>query len=429
MQSAKVSVRPESIHFFERKRTMKSSLYACSFIILTCTLTTTAAETGGEQLAGMVRNGKVSMDLRYRYEVVDEDDFDDKAEASTFRTRLTLETAPLNGITALVEMDDSRTLGPDDYNSTENGKTEYPVVADPEGTDLNQLWLRYNSDFDTTLGRQRILHGNQRFIGGVAFRQNEQTFDALRAVLNQWDNWVIDLSYVDQVNRIFGPNDGANPAELDGDNFFLRADYQLGKEHRLSGFAYLFDFDDQSAFGSGKTVDNSSDTWGIEYRANLETLIIDLAWATQTDAGDSTLDYDADYYKIEAAVAVASIKLNAGLEVLGADNGVGFATPLATGHKFQGWADKFLSTPGDGIEDFYIGINGKAGSVNLGAIYHDFKAEDSSDDFGTEIDLVAAWPVDKHITLKAEYASFDSDDDSRFSDTDKFWLTLQAKLE
>jgi hypothetical protein len=26
-------------------------------------------------------------------------------------------------------------------------------------------------------------------------------------------------------------------------------------------------------------------------------------------------------------------------------------------------------------------------------------------------------------------ASFDSDDDSRFSDTDKFWLTLQAKLE
>ena len=80
---------------------MKSSLYACSFIILTCTLTTTAAETGGEQLAGMVRNGKVSVDLRYRYEVVDEDDFDDKAEASTIRTRLTLETAPLNGIPRL----------------------------------------------------------------------------------------------------------------------------------------------------------------------------------------------------------------------------------------------------------------------------------------------------------------------------------------
>ena len=67
--------------------------------------------------------------------------------------------------------------------------------------------------------------------------------------------------------------------------------------------------------------------------------------------------------------------------------------------------------------------------MKLGAVYHDFKAEDSSDAFGTEIDLVATWPVDKQLTLQAKYASFDSDDDSRFSDTDKFWLTLQAKLE
>jgi hypothetical protein len=407
---------------------MKTSQYARAFIVLTCIATTTLAESGGEQLASMIRDGKASVDLRYRYEVVDEDGFDDDAEASTFRTRLTLETASLHGVSALVEMDDSRTVGPDDYNSTENGKIEYPVVADPEGTDLNQLWLRYSSDFDTTLGRQRILHGNQRFVGGVAFRQNEQTFDALRLLLNQWDNWVIDLSYVDQVNRIFGPNDGANPAELDGDNFFLRADYTLGKKHKLTGYAYLFDFDDQGGYASGKTVDNSSDTWGVEYRANLEPLSIDLAWATQTDAGNSTLDYDADYYKIEAAMVLAPVKLNAGLEVLGTDNGVGFATPLATGHKFQGWADKFLSTPGDGVEDFYIGINGKIGSVKLGAVYHDFGAEDSSDDFGSEIDLVAAWALDKYITLKAEYARFDSDDDSRFSDTDKYWLTMQAKL-
>jgi len=408
---------------------MKINLYACSFVALTFAITTSAAETSGEQLAGMVRDGKASVDFRYRYEGVDEDGFDDDAEASTFRTRLTLESAPLNGISALVEMDDVRTVGPDDYNSTENGKTEYPVVADPEGTDLNQFWLRYSSEFDTTLGRQRVLHGNQRFVGGVAFRQNEQTFDALRLVLNQWDNWVIDLSYVDQVNRIFGPDDGVNPAELDGDNFFLRADYELNKEHKLAGFIYLLDFDDQSGFASGKTVDNSSDTWGIEYSANLEPLSVDLAWATQTDAGDSTLDYDADYYKIEIAMAMAPVRLNAGLEVLGAGDGVGFATPLATGHKFQGWADKFLSTPGDGVENFYLGIKGKAGMVNLGAIYHDFKAEDSSDDFGTEIDLVAAWPLDKYITLKAEYAMFDTDDDTRFSDTDKFWLTMQVKFQ
>ena len=407
---------------------MKFALYSWLALIMACSLNTVAAESGGSQIVDMVRNGKASLDFRYRFELVDEDGFDDNAEASTLRTRLTLETAQLHGVSALVEMDDSRTVGPDDFNSTENGKTEYPVVADPEGTDLNQFWLRYSSSFDTTLGRQRVLHGNQRFVGGVAFRQNEQTFDALRAVLDQWDGWVIDLSYVDQVNRIFGPNDGANPAVLDGDNFFLRADYQVSEKHRLAGFVYLLDFDEQSDFAAGKTVDNSSDTWGLEYRGDFEPVVVDLAWATQTDAGDSTLDYDADYYKIEAALAMDSIRLNAGYEVLGADNGVGFATPLATGHKFQGWADKFLSTPGDGIEDFYIGIHGKAGPVKLGAIYHDFQAEDSSDDFGSEINLVAAWPVDKYFTLMAEYASFDSADDNRFSDTDKLWLTLRAKL-
>ena len=408
---------------------MKNAVYSCPLILLACSLNTVAAESGASQLVDMVRNGKTSLDFRYRYELVDEDGFDDDAKASTFRTRLTLETAQLHGISALVEMDDVRTVGPNDYNSTENGKTEYPVIADPEGTDLNQFWLRYSSSFDTTLGRQRILHGNQRFVGGVAFRQNEQTFDALRAVLVQWDGWVIDLSYSDQVNRIFGPDDGANPAVLDGDNFFLRADYQLAEKHRLAGFIYLLDFDEQSDFASGKTVDNSSDTWGVEYRGDFDPVVVDLAWATQTDAGDSTLDYEADYYKIEAALAMGSIKLNAGYEVLAADNGVDFATPLATGHKFQGWADKFLSTPGDGIEDFYVGIHGKAGPVKLGAVYHDFQAEDSSDDFGSEIDLVVSWPLDKYLTLMAEYASFDSSDDSRFSDTDKLWLTLRAKLE
>ncbi|MCP4987959.1 MAG: hypothetical protein GY928_18480 [Colwellia sp.] len=51
---------------------MKTSLYACAFVVLSCTATTTLAESGGEQLAGMIRDGKASLDLRYRYEVVDE---------------------------------------------------------------------------------------------------------------------------------------------------------------------------------------------------------------------------------------------------------------------------------------------------------------------------------------------------------------------
>jgi hypothetical protein len=157
-------------------------------------------------------------------------------------------------------------------------------------------------------------------------------------------------------------------------------------------------------------------------------LTVNAAWATQSEAGDSELDYDADYYLAELAAKFKGITVKAGYEVLESDGGVGFATPLATAHKFQGWADKFLSTPGDGIEDAYLSIGGKLGPVKLAAVYHDFQAESSSTDFGTEFDVVATWPVNKNFTVQGKYAAFDTDDSARFQDTDKAWLTLQLKL-
>ena len=121
-------------------------------------------------------------------------------------------------------------------------------------------------------------------------------------------------------------------------------------------------------------------------------------------------------------------KVFGGLEVLGAGDGVGFATSLATLHKFQGWADKFLSTPGDGLEDVYVGASGKLGPVNLEAVYHDFSAEDSSDDFGTEWNIGAVWPVTKQFSTALKMADFSSDNKQRYDDTTKVWLTLQFKL-
>ena len=122
------------------------------------------------------------VDLRYRYENVDDDAKNRTASANTLRSRLTLATAAWNGVSGLAEVDNVWDFESDNYNSTENGNTQYPVIADPTGTDLNQVWLKYDGGkYDGTLGRQRILHGNQRFVGGVAWRQNEQTYDAFRA--------------------------------------------------------------------------------------------------------------------------------------------------------------------------------------------------------------------------------------------------------
>jgi hypothetical protein len=396
------------------------------------------AQAEGETASGPVEavtKGKVGLDFRYRYENVDQENFLRDAAANTLRSRITLATAPWAGFSGLVEVDNVWDFNSDNYNSTENGNTQYPVIADPTGTDLNQAWLKYAGEsWDGTLGRQRILHGNQRFIGGVGWRQNEQTYDGFRTTLSPIEILKVDFSYVYQVKRIFGPDDGANPADLEGDNFFLRADYNLTPDHRISAYGYWLDFDDDPPYSAGQTVNLSSDTYGVEYDGKLGLLTLAAAYATQSEAGDSELDYDADYYMGELGVAVGPAFLKGGYEVLASDNGVGFQTPLATLHAFQGWADQFLTTPGDGVEDAYGSVGFDVGPVKLAVVYHDFQAEDSSEDFGTEWDAVATWPVTKHFTAQLKYANFDSDSETRadgtkrYYDVEKAWITLQLKI-
>ena len=405
---------------------------ARSCYILPVLLATAGAVQAEDEAAGslteMATKGKANLDLRYRYENVDQDSNHRTASANTLRTRLTLTSANWNGFSGQVEADNVWSLGSDNYNSTENGNTQYPVIADPEGTDLNQVWVKWaGKTVDGTVGRQRINHGNQRFVGGVGWRQNEQTYDGVRANWKPLEGLKLDVSYVYNINRIFGPDDGANPADWEGDNFFARADYAINENHKIAAFGYFLDIDDDGPYPPGKTVNNSSDTYGVEYSGKIDWLSIAAAYATQSEAGDSELDYDADYYMVELGAKVKAINLKAGYEVLASDDGVGFATPLATLHKFQGWADKFLGTPGDGIEDLYGSIGGKLGPVKMALIYHDFQAEDSSEDFGSEWDMVATWPINKKFSLQAKYARFNSDSD-RYDDTDKIWFTAQFKL-
>jgi Alginate export len=381
-------------------------------------------------LAGMVSGGKTNFNFRYRFEHVDDGAFGPDASASTLRSRLTFASAAYQGFSFLTEFDNVSHIGGDSFNSTSNGNTRYPVVADPKGTEVNQAWLKYNfEDLSGSYGRQRILHGGQRFIGGVAWRQNEQTYDGFRAQWQDDSGFSIDYAYVYNVNRIFGPDDGpVQPADLHGENHFLRADWKVADNHTLTGFLYNIEIDLARDYAPGKSVGNSNDTYGLEYAGKLGPVALKAAYASQSDAGKSPLDYDADYYMVEGGIGFAGLKATLGYEVLGGDNGVGFKTPYATLHKFQGWADKFLVTPGDGIEDLYVGLTGKLGPVSLGGYYHDFQAEDSSDDFGSELDLVGTWPVNKQLSVQLKYASFASDNKARYSDADKFWVSVNFKL-
>ena len=185
---------------------------------------------GAETLAGAFREGDVIVDLRARYESVEQDGFTSEADALTNRLRAGFQTAPLKGTAFLAEgvvVDDLV----DDYNSTTNGQTEYPVVADPDDIAAINRFAVINKSLErttVTFGRQRIVHDDQRFVGNVGWRQNEQTFDALRA---QWGSTKIktDLTYASQVNRVFGPD--SPQGKWEGDVVLANFAYTLPDRH------------------------------------------------------------------------------------------------------------------------------------------------------------------------------------------------------
>ena len=380
-----------------------------------------AAEDFGEALLG----GKPIIDLRLRYEHVEQDGVANNADAYTGRARLGYETGSFHGFTALTDFDLVGHVGPEDYNDTVNGRTSYPVVADPDTAELNRLQIAYDGLPDTavTLGRQRIILGNARFVGNVGWRQNEQTFDALRVVNSSVDGLSLGYTYLNRVNRVFGEDSPVG--RFRGDTHLVNADYTGFGGVTLGAYAYLLDLNEAPAL--------STETYGARLSLPLELaertkLALTGEYANQTDYEGNPASVDLDYMLAEAAFSHAAFGFTAGYEVLEGDGAVGFSTPLATLHAFNGWADVFLTTPAAGLEDFYLGATYALNNIPaieklvLGVTWHDFSAERGGADFGDELDMVANFVLSKNLSLNLKFASFDGE--NGFASRDKTWLSL-----
>lgn len=402
---------------------VSTKIFSTSIAVLgiSTSMLSSAEPTINQSISAAIDDSNVDLNLRYRYELVDQDGKPEDAGASTLRSRVTLTSGNLGHFKGLVEIDNVSYLGGDTFNNTENGNPDRPVVADPDYTEINQAFISYAFDDNNkaTVGRQRINHSGQRFLGGVAWRQNEQTYDAARLQLTPIDKLTIDYSYIRKANRIFGP-EGLD-AEFEGDSHAAISTYKITDGHTLSAFAYLLDLEEAPVL--------SSNTYGLEYVGSFKlsddfSLGVNLSLAEQSDANDNPLNYDAGYYFGELAARFKPLTIAIGHEVLESDDGVSFKTPLATLHKFQGFADKFLATPPNGIEDSYIKLVTKLGGVKLVAFYHDFEANEGSMDYGSEIDFVASYAFNKNYSVLFKYAAYDADEFS--TDTDKVWLMLTA---
>ena len=384
---------------------------------LAALLASVASAAEPASLPDAVRQGKFSVNARLRYENVQQTNLLD-ANALTLRTRLGFTTAKFAGWQFSAEGENVAALDGDAYSQSGLNPAAGPraVVADPETTELNQLWLAYSSGSTTgTLGRQKLILDNARFVGDVGWRQNQQTFDAFVLTDKTIAKTTLTYAYVDQVNRVFSRRH--SQGRWESESHLLNASTTASPLGTLTGYAYLLDFENSAANSCatyGLSLAGSrklSDTLTFTYRAEA---------ATQSDYGSSTLNYSALYTYLEAGLAVKQGSFALGHEVLGSDNNVGFKTPLATLHAWNGWADLFLATPAAGLRDTYAKATANLPQAfALTAFYHKFE----SDSANTEFDVMLTRKFGKQFTGTVKFADFRRDS-LAFPNVQKVWLQI-----
>jgi len=371
------------------------------------------------------------LEARLRYENVDQGGLE--ADALTLRLRAGAE-ARSGPFSLLVEAEG--TIAPiDDYNAfpfplagESQRRPQYAVVADPQNIELNRLQLQYRlGDNRVTLGRQRINLDDQRWVGSVGWRQNEQTFDALRAEARVGPA-SLDLTYAVSQRTVFGEDAGPR-ADYDGDFLLAGLSAPVGPV-QAKLFAYLLDYEEDFF------IANSSQTYGGILSGSVPVrrgtgISLRASYARQSDYGRNPFNYAADYWALEGGTALAGFTIAAGWEQLGSDNGRSVQTPMATLHKFNGWADLFLTTPAAGLEDAYVSIGrnfsglGGLPALNVQLAVHQFDSAVGDTEYGTEWDASVGFALGP-VRILLKYADYDA---AGFgADTRKLWLQAEWAL-
>ncbi|MBU6269495.1 MAG: alginate export family protein [Sphingomonadales bacterium] len=358
------------------------------------------------------------------------------ADAVTLRTRFGFEAKQKAlGLAFLAEGEGTVALdkGYNAFPFAHLASTQYrpanAVIADPEGIELNRLQLQYKAKgLALTLGRQRINLDDQRWVGSAGWRQNEQTFDAVRVEAARGPV-AIDATYASSQRTIYGSDSGPRRS-FDGDFVFLGATVKQGPV-AVKGFAYLVDYGDVLA------VANSSQTYGARATAALPVakgvkLNLAASYARQSSYKTTPFKFAADYVAVEAALAAHGVTATAGYEKLGSDGGLhALQTPLATLHKFNGWADLFLTTPVKGLQDAYGGVSYAFPGVkavkglNVAVVYHQFDSATGGVDYGHEWDMSAGLKTGK-VAWLLKYAAYTARGFG--ADTKKLWLQAELSL-
>lgn len=377
--------------------------------------------------------GKLLLNLRPRFEYVDQENKPENANAFTLRTLIGWRTKPWHGLSVTAEAINVTHIGEQNYNDlpANAAASEYPTVADPDMGGINQLYLQYTGlpQTDAKVGWQSVKLDNVRFVGNVEFRQVMQVFNAVTVQNESIDGLNLYGAYFWRRRDVLDQQKSMDMPVLN-----LRYAWKPGND--VVGYAYLQDQPDTGQ-NTGFS-DNSNQIFGVRANGAFAfgeklSLLYTAEYAKQDDYADGDARIDAQYLHLGAGPKFGGWFVRLDYERLGSNDGdYGFQTPLGTNHLFQGWADQFLTTPRQGIQDVYLAAGGKLGKLALYAELHQFDSDQDDIDLGDEIDLGLTYPLTllKGLTGKLEYADYNAGDavpgDALANKVDvrKIWVTL-----
>lgn len=370
---------------------------------------------------------KFNGELRTRYEYAD-DSVNKEADAITARFALSVKAnlGNIEGLSVFGQVMAVTNFGYDEYAPENPG---YAAIADPQNERITQAYIDYkNGGTLFRVGRQMVNLDDQRFVGAVGWRQMPQTFMGYTVQNSSAENLTLMASYVTDRYGIMDSLSGGTETIL------LHADYKAMPELKLTAYGYL--------------IGSNSNTYGVMASGKVGMFNYIAEIATQQDAtieyeGMGKPDVDALYFRGDISTNYNGFIFGASYESLGeADGGAhGFTTPLATLHKWQGFADVFLGyTAGSntyGLNDLCAKVG--YADANFGkflAFYHIFSTQETmggfDDDAGTEIDFLYTYNITKDLNFLAKAALFSGESNSVIAaaqnDVDKYWIQLDYKF-
>lgn len=419
---------------------MQSKIKILALAVVGCTTFIALAETSDDSdgATDFWDDSEWGASVRFRYEQAD-DNFNEKATALTARLSGYFQSGEVADWIVKGEVEHVSAVDSSSYNDGgSNGVFDKAVIADPAGTELNQLFARFSGLENTsiTIGRHQLEHRKtgalQRYLSTVSFRQNEQTVDGLTVAGDVAENVEYQVSYLYNINRIFGED---NPiptrANFELSAIAARAGIDIENIGNVEGFFYHMDFDEAINL-SARTIGGrlkgqaDMDRYSFLYIAEL---------ASQTGIGDNPSDDSIGYSFIRVGMKwreINDLTIQVAREALAGDGNISFRTPLARLHAFQGSTDKFLATPLDGVVDTYLMATAQFGEAKLALKFHDFQSDKDSYAFGSEWATQAAYKFDK-FSVGGKLARYTADKNPRNlgiagNDTAKVWIWFQTKF-